>query len=39
MVNELTFLINKIKAIRYYFIYNHLLKYRFKSRINQIRLF
>ena len=38
MINELTFFINKIKIIKYYF-HNHLLKYKFKSRFNQIRLF
>ena len=39
IINELILLINKIKIIKYYFIYNHLFKYRFKSRFNEIRLF
>ena len=38
MINELIFLISKIKTIKYHF-YNYLLKHKFKSRLNQIRLF
>ena len=39
IINELIFLINKIKAITYYLIHNYLFKHKFKSRFNQIRLF
>ena len=38
MVNELTFFINKIKTIKYH-LHNYLFKHKFKSRLNQIRLF
>ena len=39
MINKLTLFINKIKIIKYYFIYIYLFKYKVKSRFNQIRLF
>ena len=39
MINEFTFFISRIKTIKCYFMYNHRLKRKLKSRFNQIHLF